>query len=77
MCVGTFPFAAGPVPGLIATPGWTGRAEVRDELGYASAALGYRLTLPPRGRTTVGVVVPLSGPVIRTRSQGRSRRRAG
>jgi hypothetical protein len=61
--VGTFPFAAGPVPGVIATPGWTGPAEVRDELGYASAALGYRLTLPPRGRTTVGVVVPLSGPV--------------
>jgi hypothetical protein len=60
--VGTFPLAAGPVPSLIATPGWTGRAEVRDELGYASAALGYRLTLPPRGRTTVGVVVPLSGP---------------
>jgi hypothetical protein len=26
--------------------------------------LGYRLTLPPRGRTTVGVVVPLSGPMV-------------
>jgi hypothetical protein len=62
--VGAFPFEAGPVPSLIATPGWTGASQLRDELGYASTALGYRLTLAPRGRTTVGVVIPLSGPML-------------
>jgi len=63
--VGVFPFAAGPIPTLIGTPDWTGPAAVDDELGYASAALGYRLTLAPAGRATVGVVVPLSGPTDR------------
>jgi hypothetical protein len=56
--------AAGPVTRLIAEPGWTGPVEVHDESGHASAALGYRLVLPPRGRSTVGVVVPLSGPRV-------------
>jgi hypothetical protein len=63
--VGTFPFAAGPIPSLIAAPGWAGPVEVHDELGYASAALGYRLAVAPRGTATVGVVVPLSGPIAR------------
>jgi len=63
--VGTFPFAAGPIPRLVASPGWAGSAKVHDELGYASAALAYRLTVAPRGRTTVGVVVPLAGPMVR------------
>jgi hypothetical protein len=63
--VGAFPLAAGPIPTLIGTPDWTGPGAVQDELGYASAALGYRLTLAPAGRATVGVVVPLSGPMDR------------
>jgi hypothetical protein len=63
--VAAFPFDAGPVPSLLRAPGWAGPAEIHDEFGYASAALGYRLTLPPRGSTTVGVVVPLSGPTVR------------
>ena len=62
--VGAFPFAAGPIPRLIASAGWAGSAEVHDELGHASAALAYRLTVPARGTTTVGVVVPLSGPMV-------------
>jgi hypothetical protein len=68
--VGTFPFAAGPVPSLLRTPRWAGPAEVRDELGYASAALGYQLTLGPHASATVGVVVPLSGPPVRPNLQG-------
>ena len=62
--VGAFPFAAGSVASVLGEPGWTGPPEVQDDFGYASAALGYRLTLPPRGLATVGVVVPLSGPMV-------------
>ena len=63
--VGAFPFDAGPVPGLVGAPDWSGPAVVHDEFGYASAALGYRLTLAPRASATLGVVVPLSGPAGR------------
>jgi hypothetical protein len=68
--VGTFSFDAGPIASLISVPDWAGRAEVNDEFGYASAALGYRLALPPHGRTTVGLVVPLSGPAVRPDLKG-------
>ena len=63
--VGAFPFDAGPVVNLISAPDWAGPTEVHDEFGYASAALGYQLTLPPHTSATVGVVIPLSGPTVR------------
>jgi hypothetical protein len=44
---------------------WAGPTEIHDDVGYASAALGYRSTLAPRGSTSVAVVVPLSGPQAR------------
>jgi hypothetical protein len=63
--VATFGFDAGPVPRRLAASDWTGPTEVRDEFGYASAALGYRLTLAPGATATIGVAVPLSGPAVR------------
>jgi hypothetical protein len=68
--VGAFPFHAGPVPALVGEPAWAGATEVHDELGYASAALAYRVTLDPHARATVGVVVPLSGPPVRPALEG-------
>ncbi len=62
--VGTFPFDAGPLPTVLRAPDWAGPTEVRDEFGYASAALSYQLTLAPYASATVGVVVPLSGPPV-------------
>lgn len=63
--VSTFPFEAGPVPDLLRAPDWAGPTQVHDDFGYASAALGYRVTLAPHASATVGVVVPLSGPPVR------------
>lgn len=68
--VAAFPFDAGPVPTLLGTPDWTGPARVRDDFGYASAALGYRLTVAPGATATVAVVVPLSGPAGRPDVRG-------
>ena len=68
--VGVFPFDAGPIPRLLSAPDWAGPAEVHDEFGYASAALGYHLTLAPHASTTVGVVVTLSGPRVRPDLKG-------
>jgi hypothetical protein len=68
--VGTFPFDAGPLPTLLRAPDWAGPIEVRDEFGYASAALSYQLTLAPYASATVGVVVPLSGPPVRPDLEG-------
>jgi hypothetical protein len=70
--VGAFPFDAGPVPRLLAAPDWAGAAEVHDDFGYASAALGYRLTLGPHASTTVGLVVPLSGAAGRPDLKGQA-----
>jgi hypothetical protein len=69
--VGAFPFDAGPVPRLLTAPDW-GTGKVRDDSGYASAALGYRLTLAPHASTTVGLVVPLSGAAVRPDLQGQA-----
>jgi hypothetical protein len=69
--VGAFPFDAGPVPRLLTAPDW-GTGKVRDDSGYASAALGYRLTLAPHTSTTVGLVVPLSGAAVRPDLQGQA-----
>jgi hypothetical protein len=63
--VGVFPFAAGPVPALLRAPDWAGATEIHDASGFASAALGYRLTLPANAGATVGLVVPLAGPPLR------------
>jgi hypothetical protein len=68
--VGAFGFDAGPVPRLIGAPDWAGPAEVHDEAGYASAALGYQLTLAPGASAAVGVVAPLSGPAVRPELDG-------
>jgi len=70
--VAAFPFDAGPIPRLLTTPHWPGPAEVHDEFGYASAALGYRLNLAPHASTTVGVVVPLSGLPARPDLKGKA-----
>jgi hypothetical protein len=59
--VGAYPFDAGPVPSLLAEPGWAGRLGVQDDVGYASGILGYPVTLAPRASFTAGLVVPLSG----------------
>lgn len=58
------PFDAGPLPRLLSGLDRAGATEVHDEFGYASAALGYRLTLAPHASTTVGLVVPLSGSTV-------------
>ena len=63
--VAAFPFDAGPVPRLLGATQWSGPARLHDEAGWASAAMGYRLTLEPGATATVGVVVPLTGPRAR------------
>jgi F5/8 type C domain-containing protein len=55
-------FDAGDIPALLDQPVAVG--DVKDEAGFASAVLRYRLELPPRGRRVVGVVVPLAGPPV-------------
>ena len=59
---GAFSFEAGPVPTLLGAPHWAGTAEVHDDSGYASAAVAYDVTLGPHASSTIGLVVPLSGP---------------
>jgi hypothetical protein len=57
-----FPYEAGPPTQWLASSERRGGArQVHDRAGYASGVLLYRLTLPPRGTTTVGVGVPLTG----------------
>jgi hypothetical protein len=68
--IAAVPFDAGPISRLVGAPDWAGATEVHDEFGYASAALGYRLTLAPQAVTTVGVVVPLSGPAAAPELKG-------
>src|SRR5438477_8118208 len=70
--VGAFSFDAGPVPRLLTTRTWAGTAQVHHDAGYASAALGYQLTLAPYARMTVGLVVPLSGAGVRPDLDGDS-----
>ncbi len=52
-------FDAGNIPALVAMP--APRAEVKDDTGFASAVLLYRLELPARGLRGMGVVLPLAG----------------
>jgi hypothetical protein len=62
--VGVFPFDAGPLPKRLAAPDWPVTRAVHDDVGYASAALVYPLTVAPRASATVGLVVPLGGAVV-------------
>jgi hypothetical protein len=70
--VAAFSFNDGPIPQILAEPNWAGAHALHDASGYASAALGYDLTLPPRATRTVGIVVPLSGPATRPDLGGHS-----
>ena len=63
-------FDAGPITRLLGASDWAAPHDVHDDFGYASAALGYRLALPPHGTATVGIVVPLSGAAVRPNLQG-------
>ena len=59
--VGTFTFDSGPVVKRIADVDWGGHLQIHDPFGYASATLGYPLTLEPGGSTTVAIATALSG----------------
>ena len=59
--VGAFSFNDGPISKILAKRDWTGAKALHDAAGYASAALGYDLTLAPHATTTVGLVIPFSG----------------
>ena len=63
--VRAFPFDSGPLPALLSTRTAVGSSEVHDHVGYASAMLGYQLALPPGGRASLGLIVPLSGGPVR------------
>jgi len=55
------PFEAGNLPELLAAAS-PDRMKVEDASGFPSAALLYRLELPPGGERSVAIVVPLAGP---------------
>jgi hypothetical protein len=59
--VGAFAFDSGPLVTLLSDRAWSGGHDVRDAFGYASAALGYPLTIAPGASATVAVAMPLSG----------------
>jgi hypothetical protein len=72
---GAASFDAGSLPELLAANALSEASEVRDAFGYASGALVYRLRLPPRRGTTIGLVMPLfSGPGVPGDLQGMSPR---
>ena len=54
-------FDAGNLPELLVKSRIAGATTVWDETGFASAALLYRLELPPRGSRAVDLLAPLSG----------------
>ena len=55
-----FTFDEGPLVSLLSDRGWNGGHEIRDRFGYASAALGYPLTIAAGASATIAVAVPLS-----------------
>jgi hypothetical protein len=56
-------FDAGSLPAMLAANAWPEASQVHDAFGYASGALVYHLHLLPRGKATIGLVMPLySGP---------------
>jgi hypothetical protein len=54
-------FDAGNVPELLAQAAEPRAQAVTDETGFASAALLYRLKLPPHKSRSIGIVAPLTG----------------
>ena len=70
--VGAFPFDSGPLVKLLSHSNWGGDHRVEDAFGYASAALGYPVTLAPRASTTIAVAMPLSGPATAPMLAGRT-----
>lgn len=54
-------FDSGNIPGLLEKPRSTSANAVRDETGFASAVLLYRLALPPQGSRSIGITAPLAG----------------
>ena len=63
-------FDAGGFPEKPAPSGGRAASSVSDPTGLASGALVYQLQLPPRGKTTLGVVSPLTGPAAGPRLAG-------
>ncbi len=64
--VGAFSSDAGALPRILAGD-WRDTHAVHDESGLASAALSYPITLAPHARASIGVAVPLSGPMAPVR----------
>jgi hypothetical protein len=69
--IGAFSSAAGPVSRILAGE-WPDAVNVHDAAGLASAVLAYRVTLAPRARARMGMVVPLSGAATAPGLRGRS-----
>jgi hypothetical protein len=63
--VSTADFDAGSVAERLATQRLVPAGAVKDDTGFASAVLLFRLELPPRTSRSVGIVAPLTGaPVL-------------
>jgi hypothetical protein len=69
--VGAFSSVAGPIPRILASD-WHAPPTIHDASALASAVLAYHVTLSPYARTSIGVVVPLSGPATVPLLHGRS-----
>ena len=54
------PFDSGNIPEIL-SPARSGLQRVRDDSGFASAVLLYRLDLPARGTRRLGLTAPLAG----------------
>lgn len=64
-------FDAGSVTQLFEKPGAASGSTVTDETGFASAALTFRLELPPHASREIGLVAPLTGaPLLPTEAAG-------
>jgi len=58
--VGAFASDPAALPKLLARSAWVDATRAHDAFGYASGALGYKLDLPPHGRRTIDLIIPLS-----------------
>jgi hypothetical protein len=58
--IGAFASDPAALPKLLARSAWVDATRAHDAFGYASGALGYKLDLPPHGRRTIDLVIPLS-----------------
>lgn len=66
-------FEAEPVLDQAAQGGSKAAQSLVDDFGYASGALVYELTLPPRGSRTIDLLMPLSGAAPDLTQIGRDR----